>query len=120
MFPLTSFQYSNLLEVFGTYMFKETATDNVIIAHKIQLQKDNLCTWHTTTKSNGVKKKCKRTGNFKISGDKITLTWSRNECTNCGTYANWYDKECPSETLEYKENTLWFGDKTTKRLIRIR
>jgi hypothetical protein len=120
IFTLTSFQNSKSLEIFGTYTLNETTLDKVKTSHKIELQKENICNWYTLTKGNGHKEKCNKKGYFEISGNKIVITWSRNECENCGTYANWYDKDCPFETLEYKEDALWTTDKTPKRFTKVK
>lgn len=116
-FILTSFQSDKVLEVFGTYTYK-TKTSGIEILHRIDLKEPDLCIWQTVTKRDK-KEKCKRTGDFKTSGSKILITWSKNECENCGTYANWYGaKECNIDTLILKESSLWTKDTTPLQLTK--
>jgi hypothetical protein len=117
-FILTGFQTNRPSDVFGVYTYKETTSD-LETSHRIELKKEDLCTWQTVTKRKGKKEKCKRTGNFKFSENKITITWSKNECEDCGTYANWYgNKECKIDILNFRENSLWTTDKTPIQFIR--
>ncbi len=117
-FTLTSFQDSQPLEIFGIYTLNESTSDKVSIIHKIELQKENVCSWYRITKEKGHKEKCYMKDDFKFTGTMVVMTWSRNDCENCGTYANWYDKDCPIDTLEYKDNALWTINKTPKQFIK--
>jgi hypothetical protein len=72
------------------------------------------------TKEKGHKEKCNKKGNFEITGNMVVVTWSRNECENCGTYANWYDKDCRIDTLVYKDNALWTTNRTSKQFIKVK